>query len=333
MASSFTADVGRLARTFPRKAFEAPRALTRRRVAIAVALAALLAAGYFLWFRDSSLVAIDDVEVAGLDYAEEEVTAALEAAAEKMTTLNADPAELEEAVSGFPTVASVTIDPGFPHHLAIEVTERPPVAAIGDGEGIAVAGDGTVLSGLGAEGLKLPVIEAEHPPSSGRLDGVALAQAEVLGAAPAPLRPAIEAAGVDKEDGVVVELAEGIEVRFGDSADAAAKWASAVAILADPKLDQLSYIDVRLPGRPAVGGAPLPEPTAEEAAEAAAAAPPVAPVDPAVAPADPAAVDPAAAPVDPAATVPPADPAATTPPAAPAAPAPATGVAGGAAAP
>ena len=247
-------------------------------------LLAALAAGYFFWFRDSSFVAIDDVEVSGLNYSEEEVTSALTSAAEKMTTLHADPAELERAVSEFPTVASIAIDPGFPHHLAITVTERPPVASIGEGEGVAVAGDGTVLTGVTTEDLKLPPIEIENPPSSGRLGGVGLAQAEVLGAAPAPIRPAIEEASVDKEDGVVVGLAEGIEVRFGDSADAAAKWASAVAILADPKLDQVSYIDVRLPGRPAIGGAPLPEPTAEEAAaEAAAAAPPEAPVDPAAA--------------------------------------------------
>ena len=156
----------------------------------------------------------------------------------------------------------------------------------------------------------------------------------MLGAAPDPIRPAIQEASVDKDDGVVVGLAEGIEVRFGDSADAAAKWASAVAILADPKLDQVSYIDVRLPGRPAIGGAPLPEPTAEEAAaEAAAAAPAEATVDPAAAPVDPAPVDPGAVPVDPSAAAPAVDPAATAPAPAPVAPAPATGVAGGATAP
>jgi cell division protein FtsQ len=330
MASQFTADVGRLARTFPRAALSAPRGLTRRRVAIALILAALLGAGYFLWFRDSSLVAIDEVEVSGLSYSEGEITAALTAAAEEMTTLNAEPAELERAVEEYPTVAAVSIDPGFPHHLSITVTERTPVASIGAGEGVAVAGDGTVLSGVGAGDQELPAIEVSNPPSSGRLDGVARSQAEVLGAAPAPLRPAIESAAVDKDDGVVVGLVEGIEIRFGDSSDAAAKWASAAAILADPKLDQVSYVDVRLPGRPAIGGAALPEPTAEAAAEAAAAAPPAAPVDPAVAPVDPAAVDPAAAPVDPAATAPPPDPAAA---ATPAAPAPATGVAGGATAP
>jgi cell division septal protein FtsQ len=328
MASTFAADVGRIARKAPRAALALPRNLNRKRILIALLLAAALAAGYFFWFRDSSFVAIDEVEVSGLTYSEEEITQTLTAAAEKMTTLNADPAALEKAIERYPTVASIAIDPGFPHHLAIEVTERPPVAIMGEGEGVAIAGDGTVLSGVSAEGAKLPAIEIEGPPSSGKLDGVALAQAEVLGAAPGPIRPAIEETSIDKEKGVVVGLVEGIEVRFGDSANAAAKWASAVAILADPKIDELTYIDVRLPGRPAVGGAPLPETTADDAAAAAAAptevpeAAPVAPVDPA-----------ATAPVDPATTAPVPDPA-TAPPATEATvPPPATGVAGGTTAP
>jgi len=336
MASSFTADVGKLARTVPRAALLAPRALTgrlnRRRLLIALVAAAALVAGYFLWFRDSSFVAIEDVEISGVKFEQEEVSAALTAAAEEMTTLNADPGELERAVSEFPTVASLAIDPGFPHHLAITVNERPPVAVIGDGEGLAIAGDGTVLAGVATEDLKLPAIQVENPPATGRLDGVALAQAEILGAAPDPIRPAIEGAGVDREHGVVIELAQGIEVRFGDSRNATAKWSSAVAILADPKLDQVSYVDVRLPGRPAVGGAPLPEPTAEEATAAAEAAPAV-PAEPVPAPADPATTDPAAPAAEPAATAPAVDPAATTPAPAPVAPAPATGVAGGATVP
>jgi len=329
MASTFTADVGRIARTVPRAALSIPRGLNRKRLLIALAAVALLLAAYQFWFRDSSLVAIDDVEVSGLTYSEEEIVAALTSSAEKMTTLNADPAALERAVEGFPTVASISIDPGFPHQLAIAVTERTPVAIIGGGDGIAVAGDGTVRAGVATGDAELPVLEIDKPPSSGRLDGVALAQAEVLGAAPGPIRPAIEEARVDKDDGVVVGLVEGIDVRFGDSSDAAAKWASAVAILADPKLDQISYVDVRLPGRPAIGGAPLPEPTAEEAADAAAAAPTTVPEAPPAPATDPA----VAAPADATATAPPVAPAPAPAPAAPAEAAPATGVAGGAAAP
>lgn len=329
MSSPFVADVGRAVRGAPRAALTVPRAvlsvlsvLSLRRLAVALILALVLGSGYMFWFRHSSLVAVEKVKVSGLSFAEAEVSAALTGAGKEMTTLDVDVAALERAVRGYPTVASVSVETDFPRGLAIEVTERAPVATIGGGEGVPVAGDGTVLSGIDVAGLDLPPIEVARSPASGALGGVALAQAEVLGAAPDPLRPAIRSAGVDREYGVFVELAGEVELRFGDSRDARAKWAAAAAILADPKLERLTYIDLRLPGRPAVGGSPLPVSEAEQPEEAIAPAP--------VETAPPAPVETAAeapAPVAPA----PAEPAAPTAPA-PAAP-PASGVAGAAAAP
>jgi cell division protein FtsQ len=326
MTSHFTADVGRLARTLPRAALSLPRGVSGKRILLVLLALAALAAAYLLWFRGSSFVAVKDVEVKGLTHQQEEIGAALTAAAEEMTTLNADVGELERAVEEFPTVASLAIDPSFPNGMEITVTERPPVAIIGMGDGVAVAGDGTVLGTVSTEDAKLPSIEVPRPPSSGRLDGVALTQAEVLGAAPEPMRPAIEGTEVHKELGVVVNLVEGIDLRFGDASDASEKWAAVVAILADPKLTELDYIDVRLPGRPAVGGAPLPESAEEPAAEtpAPAVAPEAtAPLPEVPPPAPTATTTPApttTTPVDPAAAAPPAE-------------APATGVAGGAPAP
>ena len=48
-------------------------------------------------------------------------------------------------------------------------------------------------------------------------------------------------------------------VRFGSSSGAADKWAAAAAVLADPKLDALTYVDVRVPERPR-RAAPAPAP-------------------------------------------------------------------------
>ena len=39
----------------------------RNRLVVAVVLIAALLAGYMLWFRDSSLVAIEDVQITGTD--------------------------------------------------------------------------------------------------------------------------------------------------------------------------------------------------------------------------------------------------------------------------
>jgi hypothetical protein len=52
---------------------------------------------------------------------------------------------------------------------------------------------------------------------------------------------------------VAVNLHGGIQLRFGTPAAARAKWAAAAAVLADKRVTTLSYIDVQVPKRPAVG--------------------------------------------------------------------------------
>ena len=76
----------------------------------------------------------------------------------------------------------------------------------------------------------------------------------MAGAAPTSLRSRIEAITARKDDGVVVELHEGPELIFGDGRRAEAKWIAATRVLADPDAEGATYIDVRLPGRPAAGG-------------------------------------------------------------------------------
>jgi Cell division protein FtsQ/DivIB, C-terminal len=128
-------------------------------------------------------------------------------------------------------------------------------ATIGSGSGaIAVGSDGAILAWLTLpEDAKLPRLPIAMPPESGRLAGPLLQQAEVLGAAPASLRPRIESSYYG-ESGVDVKLRSGIELRFGDASQAAEKWRSAVAVLADPSITSLDYVDLHAPGRPAVGG-------------------------------------------------------------------------------
>jgi hypothetical protein len=128
-------------------------------------------------------------------------------------------------------------------------------ATLGTGEeAIAVGPDGRVLAWLPLrEELQLPRLPLSAPPPSGRLAGPVLQQARVLGAAPASLRPYIESSYYG-ESGVDVNLRSGIELRFGDASQAAAKWRAAAAVLADPSITALDYVDLRVPRRPAVGG-------------------------------------------------------------------------------
>ena len=224
-----------------------------------VAIVALaLGAGYMFWLRDSSLVAVDNVDVVGVTSGDrDQIVTALTHAAEQQTTLHADAGAIEAAARPFPTVAAVSVDANFPHGMRIDVTERPPALLVSaGGEQIPAAADGTLLQGVQvSEDEHLPVLEVSKLPAGGRLDGDPLAQALVLGAAPGPLRGLIEKVDTNDDYGIVVTLRGGIPVRFGSESEATEKWAAAAAVLADPKLDGLTYVDVRVPERAAAGGA------------------------------------------------------------------------------
>jgi hypothetical protein len=139
--------------------------------------------------------------------------------------------------------------------VAPRLVSSEPVAMIGSGSSaVAVAADGTLLAWLSPpkeDGL--PKLPLETPPKGPRLKGPVLEQVRILGAAPAGLRPYLEGSYYG-ESGVDVMLAPGIELRFGDSTQAARKWRAAVAVLADPSVTTLDYVDLHAPGRPAVGG-------------------------------------------------------------------------------
>ena len=106
--------------------------------------------GYRFWLRDSSLVAVDKVEVTGLTTKDaSRVRAALASAAHSMTTLHVRHDVLEQAVAAYPVVKALQVRPDFPHGLAIRVVEYRPAALVG---GLPVAGDGTILRGIPVEG-------------------------------------------------------------------------------------------------------------------------------------------------------------------------------------
>jgi hypothetical protein len=128
-------------------------------------------------------------------------------------------------------------------------------ATIGTGaDAVAVGPDGAVLEWLPlSEELQLPRLPLSTPPAKPRLGGPLLEQARVLGAAPAALRPYLESSYYG-ESGVDVELRSGIELRFGDASKATEKWRAAAAVLADPSIAALDYVDLHAPRRPDVGG-------------------------------------------------------------------------------
>lgn len=245
-----TTRAARLIGRRPRIAMPAWRRL-RGWLIVALVLAAALLAAYMLWFRDSSLVAIEEVQVTGAEVPPG-VADELSAAATGLSTLHLDRDAIEAAVADDPSVAGLKIDTHFPHGVTIDVQSRPVAGWIDADGGVLVAADGTVLETGVERPDGVPAIAGEAP-GGDRVADAELAAAKVLGAVPGPLREQVVEARVDEEHGVVAELTGGVELRFGAPAAADQKWRTAAAVLADPKLTSATYIDLSAPSRPVVG--------------------------------------------------------------------------------
>jgi hypothetical protein len=130
------------------------------------------------------------------------------------------------------------------------------VAQIGEGKRVIVVGaDGRLLGSRSGKSKQqqLPVLSAKKAPKGERVKGRVREAVLILAAAPKPLHRYIATADYGKT-GVDVELTSGIEIRFGDSRQVEKKWRAAAAVLADPSVTALSYVDVHAPTRPATHG-------------------------------------------------------------------------------
>lgn len=231
---------------------------------------------YQFWLRDSSLVAIKELEIAGLSGESKEtrqIDEAVRTAVGEMTTLHADQDLLDRELARFPRVAGSRIETSLPDKATVTLTLRTDGSVFGDGpDALLIATDGTVLGSAAGQEGKLPLISEGDPPAgeaandpgaggnqgspSGNpagttLSGRTLNQALVLGAAPAEIRPFIERSGMSPE-GVEVFFRNGPEILFGDATHADQKWRAAAALIADPEFESSSYVDLTVPRRPGV---------------------------------------------------------------------------------
>ncbi len=249
----------------------------RARIALITTLIALpLLAGGWLWLRQSPLVSVEHVHVSGVHGAEADaIEAALTGAARRMSTLDVHTGQLRAAVASYPVVGDLQVHASFPHGLSIRVIEQPPVATLdAGGAKTAVAANGMVLGAAHASS-SLPTLSSavQLTPGEHVREAVLLRELNVLGAAPAPLAKSVERA-YSSSKGLTLRMRGGLLAYFGDASRPHAKWASLARVLADASSAGASYIDVRLPERPAAGfpGGVTP-PTSEGESEASAATP------------------------------------------------------------
>jgi cell division protein FtsQ len=231
-----------------------------RIVLLSVLVALPLLSGGWLLLRRSSFVSVERVKVSGVHGPEAaSIESALTRAARHMSTLDVQPAALTAAVAPYRIVREVHATASFPHGLHIRVIEQLPVAALMLAGGrTAVAADGVILGPALLSG-SLPTMNAESDRASiGRQPGQTvrgaslLSSLAVLGAAPPRMGKQV-ARVFSGPEGVTVTMRNNLIVYFGDGTRPHAKWLSLARVLADPSSAGASYVDVRLPERPAAG--------------------------------------------------------------------------------
>lgn len=227
--------------------------LSRRTFAAMLVGVLLVVPGWFV-LRSSPLVGVDEVTITGLSGPQAtQVRLALEAAAREMTTLKVDEQALRDAVSQYPIIASITARARPLHRLDIDVEQHVAVAALANGDKrMAVAGDGTILAGTLTKDL--PLVPVGSPPGGTTVaEPKARRMVALLGAAPTGLLAKIERVEVT-DRGLTAHVSDGPQLYFGTDTRLEAKWAAATRVLADAYSRGATYLDVRVPERPAAGG-------------------------------------------------------------------------------
>jgi cell division protein FtsQ len=223
-------------------------------VAVVLLAAAVLGATW-LWLRDSSLVAVRQVEITGITGPDSgRIRSALMAAAQSMTTLDVQRSRLETAVAPYPAVKSLQVKTDFPHGLRIHVIEELPSAVLtAGGRRIVVSADGRVLRAAATK-RALPVLPVRALPVGPKMtDRRARQELAVLAGAPTKLSERVAGVVDTAAHGIVVKLHAGPRLYFGTADSIRAKWIAATAVLANPGAAGAVYIDLSDPSRPAAG--------------------------------------------------------------------------------
>jgi cell division protein FtsQ len=228
------------------------RALGRKRLKwalIALVVVAVVVGG--LAVLGSSLFAVDDVEVEGAVYTDDDALAAVVEALRGTPVLRVDTAAAERDLEAIPWVEDARVTTDFPDGVKIEIRERTPVLAFraDDQRYRVIDRQGRVLDVLDGEPLKyLELTSTEIPPalSAGQFApqgfGAAASLVEALTPEMAELAESV-AVAPDGSD-LRLELDGGTEVRFGAAEDLVVKLVRLQTVLDDHADEPISVIDV-----------------------------------------------------------------------------------------
>lgn len=216
------------------------------RLAVAVLIVVLIVWGVFF----SPLFSVRSLQVEGLSLtdqgAAEEALQPLEG--ESMTRISSE--EVESLLTQFPAVASVDTSASGSGTLRVEVQERIPVAAVEDGDGWQLVDrEGAQLEQVtDSEQIQVPVI-AGGTDVLGSEDWDTVSS--VLASLPSSLLEQVQTARAESGGVVMLELQDGVTVRWGDDTDSALK-AEVLAELVDASeaTGAVEVYDVSAPRHP-----------------------------------------------------------------------------------
>ena len=193
---------------------------------------------WVVWF--SPLLAVTTIEVRGSTTLT--VAQVRQAAGVPLGTplARVDDAAVTGRLRALPRVGAVEVRRGFPHDLVLVVDERIAVAVISTGEGWkSVDAAGEVVSAVGGPGA-LPVVRAR---GAGRA-----AALQVLMTLPPAVARQTRTVAASTSDDVVLTLASGDTVRWGD----ASRPADKAAVLAALRKQPGRVYDVSAPDFPSI---------------------------------------------------------------------------------
>lgn len=216
------------------------------RLAVAVLIVVLIVWGVFF----SPLFSVRSLQVEGLSLtdqgAAEEALQPLEG--KSMTRISSE--EVESLLTQFPAIASVDTSASGSGTLRVEVQERIPVAAVEDGDGWQLVDrEGTQLEQVtDSEQIQVPVI-AGGTDVLGSEDWDTVSS--VLASLPSSLLEQVQTARAESGGVVMLELQDGVTVRWGDDTDSALK-AEVLAELVDASeaTGAVEVYDVSAPRHP-----------------------------------------------------------------------------------
>lgn len=237
------------------RAWLAHVAPTRRSLAIGLGVLAVALGGYLI-ARESSLFAIDRIEVEG---ASPQVAAQVRQALASVAgrpLVGLDGAGVLRTVDALPTVVSASYDRAFPHTLRVTVVPEVPAAVLRRGT------DGWLVSTRGRVMERLPATALPRLPRIWISTRTAVRTgAEITAAGAATAAHAVGLAGAfaariawaSYTDGTLVfRLRSGVELLLGEGGDVKLKVAVADRVLAVLPTGS-TFVDVGNPGRPVSG--------------------------------------------------------------------------------